>query len=479
MFLLYLFIAIASALPDYQLYTTPIGDEYSRVHSPFVANKAAIKAGLNHSYGPMITKSTSGPIVYDIQHLTNYGLSAGKTFGKGSIKPFVIGQVALETNFGEIEQQSLVQHKAVIGGLSFHEEGKSKSSVGVIKGTGFHSRNPTTGLLISFGLDKERWGMAGSAVVENIIDADSAIKLTGGLYMSKNKNRFMIEYDKQIDDLYSPDEISIGLRKTVVKNERNVHIISSISYGLTSMPGSAPRFNLAVSFNLGKNKKEEVGEQELITEEEEEETTEDSENAIADPSEASDVEESLVDSEEEELFITTGPEDGGLLETSESPAIGPSPRKSSRQKSKRMEENRMPDNPNNTKAQEVQPDPTANSFNQIAQTTGGDSSLTLMLAMLAVVGGGAAWKFYTQYSEQKHEQKMKQLEMQAQAQGLAGAQPPPCQAAKVKLEAELNQMKAKLEGLDRKLAFTADFDADLLERRMKKLERKLKDMEEE
>ena len=296
--------------------------------------------------------------------------------------------------------------------------------------------------------------------------------------MSKDKSRFMIEYDKQIDDVYSPDEISIGLRKTLVKNERNIHVISSISYGLSGVPGSAPRFNLAVSFNLNKNKKEEVGEQELITEEEEEKTAEDSENAIVDSSGEPDVEESLVDSEEEQLFITTGPEDKNLFETSKSPAIGPSPRKSSRQKSKRMEENRMPDNPNNTKTLEVQPDPTANSFNQIAQTTGGDSSLTLMLAMLAVVGGGAAWKFYTQYSEQKHEQKMKQLEMQAQAQGLAGAQPPPCQAAKVKLEAELNQMKAKVEGIDRKLAFTADFDADLLERRVKKLERKIQDMEE-
>ena len=40
-------------------------------------------------------------------------------------------------------------------------------------------------------------------------------------------------------------------------------------------------------------------------------------------------------------------------------------------------------------------------------------------------------------------------------------------------------MKAKVEGIDRKLAFTADFDADLLERRMKKLERKIQDIEEE
>ena len=285
----------------------------------------------------------------------------------------------------------------------------------------------------------------------------------------------MIEYDKQIDAAYSPDELSIGLRKTLVRNERNIHVISSISYGLSGVPGSAPRFNLAVSFNLNKNKKELDGEEELITEEEVVENTEDATSKTVEQP----PEDPVVDNDEEELFTSTEPEDKNLVETKESPATGPSPTRPSRQKSKRMEENRMPENTNNTVAREVQPDPAANSINQIAQTTGGDSSLTLMLAMLAVVGGGAAWKFYTQYSEQKHEQKMKQLELEAQAAGLAGAQPPPCQAAKVKLETELNQMKTKVEGIDRKLAFTADFDADLLERRMKKIERKLKDMEEE
>jgi len=487
MFLLYLFIAIASALPDYQLYTTPIGDDFSRVHSPFVTNKAAIKAGLNHSYGPIITKPANGPIIYDIQHLTNYNLTAGKTFGKKSIKPFVAGQMALETNFGEIEQQSLLQHRAIMAGLTFHEQGKAKSSFALIKGTGFHSRNPATGLLVSFGVGKERWGFAGSGVVEDIASQDSPMKLTGGLYFSKNKSRFMIEYDKQIDNLYSPDEISIGLRKTVVKNERNVYIISSISYGLTSMPGSAPRFDLAVSFNLNKNKKDEDGEEELIVEEEEaeEDAEESSENPTDEPTdetvddaETLPEEEPTVDNEEEELLIIEESKGKDLVRSEKAPIVGPSTSKPSRQKSKRTEDNTMPDNPTNTKAQELQPDPTVNSINQIAQTTGGDSSLTLMLAMIAVIGGGAAWKFYTQYSEQKHEQKMKQLEMQAQAQGLAGAQPPPCQAAKIKLEAELKEMKAKLEGMDRKLTFLADFDADLLERRLKKLERKLKDMEE-
>ena len=123
----------------------------------------------------------------------------------------------METNFGNVEQQSLLQHKAVIGGLSFHEEGKGKSSVGVVKGTGFHSRDPSTGLLVTFGLNKENWGMAGSAVMEDVGSTDSAIKLTGGMYMSRNKTRLMVEYDKQIDKVYNPDEISVGLRKTIVK----------------------------------------------------------------------------------------------------------------------------------------------------------------------------------------------------------------------------------------------------------------------
>ena len=463
MVLLFLFMAIAIALPDYQLYTMPIGDEYSRVHSPFVGNNAAIKAGINHSYGPLIYKQSGGDIEYGIQNLTNYGLSATKTFGKGSIKPFVVGQAAMEANFGNVEQQSLLQHKAVIGGLSFHEEGKGKSSVGVIKGTGFHSRDPSTGLLITFGLNKENWGMAGSAAMEDIGSTDSAIKLTGGMYMSRNKTRLMIEYDKQIDKVYNPDEISVGLRKTIVKNKRDINIISSISYGLSNMPGSAPRFDIAVSFNLNKNKQEEP-EEELVVEEKTEETVEQPEKPIE------------VESEEEELFIITEPK-GEELEKPEVKSTPP--RRSSRQKSKRTEDNKMPDNSNNTTAYESQPDPTLESINQIAQTTGGDSSVSLLLAMMAVVGGGAAWKFYTQYSEQKHEQKMKQLELDAQAAGLAGAQPPPCQAAKVKLEAELQEVKTKLESLDRKVAFTADFDADLLERRMKKLERKLQDMEEE
>lgn len=132
------------------------------------------------------------------------------------------------------------------------------------------------------------------------------------------------------------------------------------------------------------------------------------------------------------------------------------------------------------KAIEVQPSETItpDSLGQLANSGSGDPTLTLLLALLAVVGGGAAWKFYAQYSEQKHEQKMKQLEMDAKAKGLGGAQPPPCQAANVKLEAEINEIKGRLNKVDQKMSLNADFDADLLERKVKKMDRRLKDLED-
>ena len=73
---------------------------------------------------------------------------------------------------------------------------------------------------------------------------------------------------------------------------------------------------------------------------------------------------------------------------------------------------------------------------------------------------------------------MKQMEIDAKAQGLAGAQPPPCQAAKVKLEAEIKELKARVDKVDQKMSLSSDFDGDLLERKVKKMERRLKDLED-
>lgn len=114
-------------------------------------------------------------------------------------------------------------------------------------------------------------------------------------------------------------------------------------------------------------------------------------------------------------------------------------------------------------------------LNQVIQSTGGGAGVAVVLAIVAVAGGGAAWKFYKQFAEQKHEQAMKKLELQAQAQGLNGAQPPPCAAQNAVIEGRLAAMEAKLATVEKKSAsFSADFDAEEIEDRVLKLEKKVK-----
>ncbi len=101
--------------------------------------------------------------------------------------------------------------------------------------------------------------------------------------------------------------------------------------------------------------------------------------------------------------------------------------------------------------------------------------LAFGLAILAVVGGGAGWKFWTKMSEQKHEQKMKELELQAQAQGLNGAQPPPCAAKQVETEAKVAALEARLGKMEKgSIGLPDDFDGEELLKRVAKVESALK-----
>lgn len=114
-------------------------------------------------------------------------------------------------------------------------------------------------------------------------------------------------------------------------------------------------------------------------------------------------------------------------------------------------------------------------INQLITSTGGGGTIAVILALVAVVGGGAAWKFYQKFSEQKHEQAMKKLEIEAQAQGLNGVQPPPCQAANAAIEAKIVAIEGKIASVEKKTSsFSAGFDADDMEERIIKLEKKLK-----
>ena len=102
--------------------------------------------------------------------------------------------------------------------------------------------------------------------------------------------------------------------------------------------------------------------------------------------------------------------------------------------------------------------------------------LGIGLALIAVVGGGAGWKFYQKLSEQKHEQAMKKLEIDAANVGLNGAQPPPCQAATAKLEAEIAALRSDIQkNASDGSSFTAmSSSVDSLEQRLKVLEKAVK-----
>jgi hypothetical protein len=130
----------------------------------------------------------------------------------------------------------------------------------------------------------------------------------------------------------------------------------------------------------------------------------------------------------------------------------------------------------------VQPDPSgglAGELNSLAQTTGADPALTIVLAAIAVLGGGAAWKFYKQHSEQKHDQKMAQMKLDAKAKGMEGQSPGPCQTVHAALKTEVEELRARLSKVDQKMAINADFDGDDLERKVRKLEKWRKSLEED
>lgn len=122
---------------------------------------------------------------------------------------------------------------------------------------------------------------------------------------------------------------------------------------------------------------------------------------------------------------------------------------------------------------------------QLAQQTGGNAYLTAVLAVIALLSLGI-WKHLGKVSEQKHEQAMKQAELDAQKAGLNGAQPPPCQAAQAKVEAELASAKSAIGALEGRLAAAektlaklasavpTDVDVGEQEDRISKLEKSLK-----
>lgn len=123
----------------------------------------------------------------------------------------------------------------------------------------------------------------------------------------------------------------------------------------------------------------------------------------------------------------------------------------------------------------VAPDPTtaAGELAGLAQAAGGDSILAIVLVAAAVLGGGAAWKFYQKNSEQKHEFRMKELEMKSQAPSQS---PPPCVVKHGEIDAKVAALEGKVGKLDQRTSgMSVDGPStDELDERLVKAERALK-----
>ncbi len=126
----------------------------------------------------------------------------------------------------------------------------------------------------------------------------------------------------------------------------------------------------------------------------------------------------------------------------------------------------------------LQPDaqPSAQDLAKLADGAGDSPMLALGLAVLAVVGGGSAWKLWTKRSEQAHELAMKRLELDA-ATANGTAQPSPCQAKQAEVDAKLAAFEARLGKVEKtSLALPDGFDADELTGRLSKVEGAIKRM---
>jgi hypothetical protein len=114
-----------------------------------------------------------------------------------------------------------------------------------------------------------------------------------------------------------------------------------------------------------------------------------------------------------------------------------------------------------------------------AKSLGGDYApmVAVALAGMAVAGGSKAWSFYRERAEQKHEQEMQKLKMEAQSQGMEGEQPPPCKVATAKMQAEVDALKTKIGSIEKKTSMiSADFDGEDVERQIKRMKKRIDEL---
>ena len=127
-------------------------------------------------------------------------------------------------------------------------------------------------------------------------------------------------------------------------------------------------------------------------------------------------------------------------------------------------------------AQALSPSETLD-VSQVQALAGGDPMIMLAVLLVMVLGGGAGWKFWAQYSEQKHQQALERLRLERDMAGHGGASPPPCQTAHAELERKLAALGKRHSDLAKKVGLMIRADSpgvEELDDRLVKAERALK-----
>lgn len=71
--------------------------------------------------------------------------------------------------------------------------------------------------------------------------------------------------------------------------------------------------------------------------------------------------------------------------------------------------------------------------------------MTVLLALVGVAGGGAAFKLYRDFAKNKHEQAMKMLEIEQQRADKSDEQHKSCAVERASIEARVTALQSRLE----------------------------------
>lgn len=131
----------------------------------------------------------------------------------------------------------------------------------------------------------------------------------------------------------------------------------------------------------------------------------------------------------------------------------------------------------------VQPDVPASAVQdvqKIMEQAGGANGYAVLLSLIAVAGGGAGWKFYQSFAKQRHEQKMKQLEIEQSKAEKQDDSHKQCDAKNAALAVQIDALSSKLTELQEQVSpqqggaelgvgFSGE-DLENLDKRLKALE---------